>query len=370
VKTATAEVLTPAANDSETASVALARIVEPLGPSRAATLRESFGSMFDKVDSWREEAALLQVTKEDQTGKMTRARALRLEIKAGRVALDKRRKDLTAEALLEQRAVNGAMAIFVALSEPLEKWLLEQEQFAARAEATRKDALRDARQAALSAHGVSPQAMPAALGDLSEEAWAVVLADAQAAQQARLDAMKREEEIRIEAARIQAENEAKRRAEAVRLDAERVAREAEQRAENDRLKAEAAKREEEMAAERVRADAELRASLDKAAAERAASEKELKAERDAAETKARAERKAAEEARAEAEAARVAAETEAATLRRAEEDRRAREAEAKKPTKAKYIALCAAMRRIAALGGEAGTIAASTLVEIGEEVVA
>lgn len=166
-------------------SVQLAKVVEPLDSTKAATLREVFGAVFTRIEEWQAEASPLVVTGEDQVHKMNRARNLRLEIKAARVALDKRRKALKDSVLLEGRAIDGAFAIFASLVDPLEKHLLAQEQYAERMDKQRSDALRDARQAALQALGTSAMAMPVGLGTMTEADWAAVLADAQAARAAR-----------------------------------------------------------------------------------------------------------------------------------------------------------------------------------------
>jgi hypothetical protein len=256
----------------ETPKTALARIVEPLDATRAATVREAFGNMFDLVDGWHEEAAQLVVTDESQTGKMARARSLRLEIKNARVELDKRRKALKAGILVEGRAIDGAFAIFESLSGPLESRLLEQEKFAERAEATRRDALRDARKVALLALGTLAAALPASLGEMSEEAWRTVLADAEAAQEARVEQARIVEAAKVEASRLEAERAAERaterRKEAIRVEAERQAREAELREDRDRLKAEAETKERERAAERDASEAERKRLYREGEAER------------------------------------------------------------------------------------------------------
>lgn len=355
---------------TETPQAALARIVQPLDETRAATLRESFGAMFDAVDRWRIEASGLTVTAETETKKMGRARLLRLEIREARVTLDKRRKALKAGILIEGRALDGAYSVFEGLASPLESFLLEQEQFSARAEAARRDALHDARKAALSAHGVAPEGMPAVLGQLSDEAWSIILDDAKRAQESRAEQARLADEAKAEASRILAEKEAARRAEQVRLEAERVAREAEQRAENERLRAEAKVREEEQAAERARVAEERRAEKAKAEADafhhaQLAAERDRLAreEREAAEAVLRAEQSAANDAREKAEA-------EAAQLRQAEEDRKAQEAETKKPTKAKYMAMVAVLKGIGARVVEprAAAEARAVLRDVGEWV--
>lgn len=347
---------------AETASTALARIVEPLAPGRAAMLRESFGAMFSKVEEWATEASLLQVTAEDQTGKMQRAKSLRLEIMRARTALDKKRADLKSSILVEGRAIDGAFRVFEGLASPIEKHLKTQEDFAHNAVKARQDALRDARASALEAHGVARAALPAALGELSAEAWAVVLADAQAAQVARQEAVRVAEEARVEAARIMAEREAQRREEARKADVARLAREESTRQENERLRAEA----EKSHADRERIEADAREALAK---ERSAREEsEAKAREDGA-TYARAAQAKLEEAQAAiAESASREKALRDAAAQAAERQRA--ELESKKPTKAKYAVLLTALRQISAWSTEpiAAARAAEALKAVGEGV--
>ena len=215
---------------AETTANALAKIIEPLDALRASSLRETFGVVLDRVEAWQVEARSLTVTAEDQVGKMKRARLLRLEIKDTRVALDKKRKELKAGLLIEERAIDGAFAVFRGFAVPLEDHLAAQEEFAERAETARRNTLRDARQAALTALGfngvwVLAGATPTTLGELSETEWGTLLADAQAAQK-----------TREEAARVEAEQQAAR-------DAARKQQEQAQREENERLQAEIRKTE-------------------------------------------------------------------------------------------------------------------------------
>ena len=330
-----------AAEKLESPTTALATICAPLEAQKATLVRDAFASMFAQVESWQEEAAKLVVTAEDQTAKMKRARLLRLEVREVRVKLDKKRKAMKEGILLEGRAIDGAFNIFESLTKPIETHLLEQEQFAERAEAARKDALRSARTSALLALDVTPSAISPALGEMSEDAWASVLEDAKAAREARLEQARLDEAARVEAARIIAEQDAARKAAAAKAEAERRAREEATRVENERLRKEAAAREAEIAAER-----------EKARVEQAARHAEMVAKREEDERRHAEERRMAEAARLKAEGeARAAREA----LAKAEESRRQPEAakivdDPKKPTKAKYASMIAALTEIARWG--------------------
>ena len=327
---------------TEAPNLALARVVATLDERRAATLRESFGAMFDRAEEWQREARGLVVTAEDQKGKMQRARSLRLEIRAARVELDKRRKALKEGVLVEGRAIDGAFAIFRSLAEPVEEHLLVQETFAERAEAARRNALTFARAEALQALGVQPLAMPSALGEMSEEAWVVVLGDAKLAKAARDEQARQAEVARVEAARVAAEQEAQRRAEQAKADADRRAREDAQRQENERLRAELD------AQQRAAAEERRQAGLTAMALD-------------------------AQKAEAERQAAQAQAETRAATVAKQEADKAVADAQAMTAAKAqpeseRYARAVAALRSIAACEDElrACTMARRTLRAIGE----
>ena len=343
---------------TENPSASLETALAPLDDDRAATLRASFGAMFDKLDEWREEADRLVVTAADQVGKMKRARLVRLEIKQVRVSLDKKRKELKAGILLEGRAIEGAFAIFESLASPIETHLKEQETFAERAEATRRGELLHARAAALLALGVAAGALPAALGDMSEEAWGVVLEDAQAAKQAKEEAVRLAEAARVEAARIVAEREAERRKAAAQAEVERKARELEQAAENERLRTEAAARDAELRAERLKSEqAAVAANEERLAREKAErGEAEAKARATHEQQKAHVEREARE--RAESTAREHAARAQAETTKRAVAG----------VTPERYAMLVGALRGIIKLGEPASTRAAFQVLSMVGEI--
>ena len=186
-------------------------------------------------------------------------------------------------------------------TEPIEQMednLSQIETHFERLEAERIALLKIEREQLLSEVSETPQIYNAHL--LEDNAFNELLNGLKLAKQAKEDALRKEEEVRIEAERI---------AEEERIERER--KEAEerelQRKENERLKAEAEKREKEIAAERAKAEAERKAIEEAARKERESAEAKLQAEREAARKeaeKAAAEKKALEaelSAKAEAE---------------------------------------------------------------------
>lgn len=318
----------------------LARIVQPLEPTKAAIVRESFERMFVKIEGWQLEANDLFVVSEDDTRKMKAARLLRLEIKEARVGLEKKRKDMKAGILLEGKAIDGAFAIFESMAAPLEKHLLEQETFAERLKTSREEEIRKLRTETLFALGMRAETLPAALGTMLEEVWQDVLRDAKAAKDYRDKCAQRAEAAHVEAKRILAEQE-----EARRVSAKQAA--------------------EQQAAEEAKAREEDRVTISSLREKNEQAEREVAA---AAFVRSRAERLAQEE-----QTARLKAEGEARALEQREQERIKREAETKKPTKAKYNTMIAALREIANLdedleSNKAGTIARQALASIGEPI--
>jgi hypothetical protein len=341
-------------------SDALAPAFAGLEPSSARQLREAFVPALIQIEEWERQAADLTVTDESQTAKMQMAGVMRKALKKVRVGVEKKRKELGADALARTKAINCAAGIVEGLIVPLEKRLLE----------ARRDALR--------AYAAEPS-LYASLGDMGEDAWAALVDSVRLAHEARIEAAKQEAAIRVEAERLATEKRETERQERVKAEAERVERERLAAEENARLRAEAAEREaaaaRELAAVKAEADAEAARVRAVHEAERAAAEREARrkhdedaaarrvaqeaetvrqAERDAELRKAQEEtdRAARELAKVQAEAAWARAEAEQATREREAADaaREALEADAKRPTKLKYSLLARTLESIAQWG--------------------
>jgi hypothetical protein len=361
-------------------SDALAPAFAGLEPSSARQLREAFVPALVQIEEWERQAADLTVTDETQTAKMQMAGVMRKALKKVRVGVEKKRKELGADALARTKAINHAAGIVEGLIVPLEKRLLEQETFGERAEAARRSALGAARADALRAYGAEPS-LYASLGDMGEPAWAALLDSVRLAHEARIEAAKQEAAIRVEAERMAAAKREEERQARVKVEAERVERERLQAEENAKLRAEAEEREAAAARElaTVKAEAEAEAARVRSVhdAERAAAERESrrKHDEDAAARKVAQEAEAARQAQAaaelrqaqeetdkaaralakvQAEAAQAKAEAEQATREREAADaaRAAAEADAKRPTKLKYSLLARALESIAQWGDE------------------
>lgn len=269
-------------------------------------------------------AEAINVTDATQVSEIRKARTLRLQIKACRVEADKARKGLKETSLKRSQFIDAAGRHVAALIEPVEERLTAMEEFAERAEAARKAALKTEREAQLKPFGVDTSFYQ--LGDMPEAQFIQLLESTRLAHDAKIAAAKKVEEDRIAAEKAREEEEQRIRDENVRLQREAQERETAARAERERLESEAAEQrrtaEEAAKKEREEAAERLRVAEETARKEREAIEANARAEREAAEATARSEREAIE-ARAKVE--REAAEAEA---RREREARQRLEAEA------------------------------------------
>jgi len=271
-----------------------------LEKTTAMMLKEEFSPLFDAADKWAKNARSIVVTDVTQTREMKLARESRLALRDIRLKAEKRKTILKADALSYGKAVQGMYNVILALVEPLERHLEEQENFAEVQAAKEKAEKLVVRRERMNPYfGYWDEDVD--LSAFSDERFEKYVADAKECM---------EEDIR------KAEAEAKRlkeaEEEAARLKAEAEKKEAEHLAELARLKAEQKKLDDE----RIAKETAERIAREKAdAEEKEKREAEQKSLRDAAD-KARAEKE-----QAEAEARRIRAEAEQAERRRIEDER-------------------------------------------------
>lgn len=271
----------------------LAKVVEQngLAPTTAKALIETFEPYFGKADELCAQAAGVRVTDATQVSEMKKSRELRLALKAVRVEAEKSRKTLKEDSLRMGKAIDGINNVLLLQIEPVEKHLEDQEKFAERAEAARKEALRQARADVLAPYNVDTSAY--SLGEMTEAAFTILFNGTKLAHEAQIEAARKAEADRIAA-------EEARKAEEARI-----------RAENERLRKEREEAEKAAKAEREAAEAKLAEERKKAQAEAAAAAEVLRKEREARE-RIEAENRAREEAEAKRVADEAAAKKKAA----------------------------------------------------------
>jgi hypothetical protein len=337
-----------------------------LEPATAQGLLETFRPLFAKAREISATAANLSVTDATQVTEIKQARSLRLALRAVRIEAEKARKTLKEDSLRRSKAIDGVYNVLEYAVVPVEKQLLDMEEFAQRAEASRKAKIKADREQLLAPYGIDTTFFQ--LAEMSEQAFAQLLDNTRTAHEAKQLAAKRAEEERI--AREKAEAAERER---VRQENERLKREAEEReavanAEREKLQREKAEIEARARAEREAAEATARE-------ERRKSEEAARIERErVAKEKAELERKATEERKA-----RERLEAEAKVRREAEEKRQREEAEAAAqaaaaPDREKLVALAALIRTVEVpemstkAGKQAGVTAAQLIEQLAREI--
>lgn len=263
--------------------------IEPgLEQDTQQSLLTAFQGFYQSADEWRAKALSIQITRPDQIREMKLARETRLALREIRIKADKRRKEMKEDSLRRGKAIDGAFNMLAHAIEPLERHLLEQEQFINRMEEERKAKLKIEREDALRPF---TDVTLYQLGEMDEATFNQLLETNRLGYAARQEAAKKAEAERIERERIEAEERAKR-------EAAEAAERARIKAENERLKAEREAAEIAARAEREAAQAEARRIAEETRKEREAIEAKAKAEREAAAAQARKEREAREAAEA------------------------------------------------------------------------
>jgi hypothetical protein len=257
---------------SESGNNQLAQIIKDnqVEPDLARQITSSLSQFLEQAQSLASEAMKITVTSEDQLEEMKQAREKRLQLKKIRTETENARKQIKESIVRAGKAVDGAANIIKFIVKPAEDHLETQEKFVENLKAKRIAELTHKRTNELTAYEVDCQFFN--LGEMSNEAYAQLLANSKAAFEAKKQAERKAQEEQIAREKAQREEQ------------ERI------RQENEHLKAEAQAREKERAEQEA-----------KLAAERQAQEEKLKAERQARE-KAQAQLRAQQEAQARAKA--------------------------------------------------------------------
>jgi hypothetical protein len=236
------------------------------------------------------------------------ARAMRLELKAVRIASEKTRKSLKEDSLRRGKAIDAMHNVLEYELAPVEQAMEDIEKAEERAEAARKEALRVVR-----AKEIEPFADPLFydLANMPDGQWVGLLTSLKAAHEAKIAAEKEAELQRLRKAKEEAEERERLRQENERLAAEAAKARAAQEAERKKAEQAAAKARAEQ--ERIRQEAIAEAQ--RIEAQHAKERQRLEAE--AQRLKAEAQKKA------EAEAKARRAEQERIEKERAEEERAA-----------------------------------------------
>jgi hypothetical protein len=231
----------------------LAVVVDEYGLSttKAREIIDNFSDVFELADRWEQQARQIVVSDENDTHLMAAARALRLEIRERRLAVENKRKELKEDALREGRAIDGVANILKGIMQPLEKYLDQQEHYAEIMEKQREE---ERRRKAEELLREQERQEAEARAKAEEEERQRQIKEAEAARkEAEQKAAEEAEKRRAAEKKAEAEREAWREQEAKRQAAEQKRREAEQR---EREEAEKRHQEELLAArEKAASDA-------------------------------------------------------------------------------------------------------------------
>jgi len=304
-----------------------------LEPTTGERLILGFAPFFRDAKAILDTSRTITVTDATQVTEINASRQNRLKLRAVRIAADKTRKTLKEDS---QKLGNAIQSIYNLLAldiEKEEKRLQDAEDFAERAEAERKEKLKQERTAALVNADALADLTGYDLGAMSDASFSNLLESTKMVVAARKAAAYKAESERIESARIAAEElarkEAERQAElaeAQKKAAEAAAMAKAEREAREKVEAEAKAREAAATAEAKRLADVARAEQIKRDAEIIAERSRIKSESDARE-KAERDAKLAAEAEAkklrDAETARIAADAKAKSEREAAEKKAA-----------------------------------------------
>lgn len=313
-----------------------------------------------KFETLKATAETLVVKDERDVATIRLATETRKQLKAVRCAVENKRVELVEGLKKDAKKIDNAAKEIRLLIEPLEERMREQEEFAERAAAARKQQLATDRGQMLQPFGLNSAAYN--LGEMAEEDWTALFDGLKSAHESKLAAAKKAEEERAAKAKAEAEERERQRLENERLKKEAGEREAQMKAERE--KAERERKEAEESARKERDAIEAAAKAERARIEAKHREEEAKAaalakkEREAQAEKARKEREelqrkfeAEQKKQAEERAAREKVEAELRAKQEAEEMHQARLAEekiiaAKAPDREKLLALAGQIRAL------------------------
>lgn len=289
-------------NDTETLEFEI--VPDGLGLELAAknSLELAFSGFFAEAAKWKENAADITEPK--------LARVARLELKALRIAAEKKRKELKEDSLRMGRAIDGANNILLALISPIERSLEDVEKQEERRIAAEQAATLEARRERFEPFRDASTPTPS-LGAMTDEQFENFLKDAELLFNTKREAAEKAERERIEREKKEAAEREAQRLENIRLKKEAEEREKQIQSERDAAEKLRKKQEEEAAKARKEAEAKARKEAEEwekleteARKLREAEQERIRKEKEA---KAAAEKAAKDREKAEKEAARKAA---------------------------------------------------------------
>ncbi len=164
------------------------------------SINAKFKEYEDTANEWNKKAYEIEVTDESQVELMQQAREGRLLLKAKRVEIEKTRKRLKEQSLLEGRFIDSLAKRLFAIIEPAEEHLGIQERYAETKEQLRKAKLKIDRLALLNPYLSVLDLDAFDLSTMSEVAFTTIFNGAKVALE---DYQKEQEKIRLEQEEIE-----------------------------------------------------------------------------------------------------------------------------------------------------------------------
>lgn len=97
--------------------------------TESKSILEKFGHYESIAKEWEEKAKSIVVTREDQLTEMAMAKEARKKFSQLRIDIEKARKEMKEQSLRKGQAIDSVAKFLKGLVEPIEKYLLEQEDF-------------------------------------------------------------------------------------------------------------------------------------------------------------------------------------------------------------------------------------------------
>jgi hypothetical protein len=164
------------------------------------SIDSKFKEYEDIANEWNKKAYEIEVTDENQVDLMQQAREGRLLLKAKRVEIEKTRKRLKEQSLLEGRFIDSLAKRLFAIIEPAEEHLETQEKYAETKEQLRKLKLKNDRLALLNPYLSVLDLDSFDLSTMSDVAFTTILNGAKLSFE---DYQKEQEKIRLEQEEIE-----------------------------------------------------------------------------------------------------------------------------------------------------------------------
>jgi hypothetical protein len=251
-------------NNTSIVLMDITNIVDTSGmeKTKAQIVLQNFQEFFDEASVWETKVKALSIANKHENDIVAPAREARLALKDVRVRAEKTKKALKENILIEGRFIDAIYNTIVAVTQPLEKKLEEQEKWREIEEQKRLTDLKGKREAELAPYGADTTYVR--LEVMPEPEYQSFLQTSKLAHEARVEQAQKAQEAeraRIEKERTERETLRKQNEEqALKLKAEREAKE---------------KLEQEL---RVKAQAEAKAKADADAKAKAEAEAKAKAE--------------------------------------------------------------------------------------------